>query len=69
MEVSFQIEKSIKFTICNTVFLFQVVLGKVVVNRSDYQGCQFGVHFIQFQKPTDILQIVNEFIQYVQNYF
>ena len=68
MEVYFQVDESIKFTTCNTVFLFQVMLGEVV-NRSDYQGYQFGVHFIRCQKPTDILQIVNEFIQYVQNYF
>ena len=33
------------------------------------QGCQFDVYFIQCQTSTDILGIVNEFIQYIQNYF
>ena len=52
MEVSFQVEKSIKFTLYNTVFFyfrwgsFDEVFGKVVVNRTSYQGCQFDVHFI-----------------------
>ena len=38
------------------------VLGEVVVNRKNHQGYQFDVHFIQCQKSTDILQIVNEFV-------
>ena len=38
-------------------------------NETNYQGCQFDVHFIQYQTFTDILGIVNEFAQYVQNYF
>ena len=34
-----------------------------------YQGCQFDEHFIQCQISTDILEIVNEFVQCDQNYF
>ena len=45
------------------------VFSEVVVNETNYQGCQFDVHFIQSQTSTDILRIVNEFVQYVQVYF
>ena len=43
--------------------------GEVVVNRASYQGCQFDEHLIQCQKSTDILGIIDEFVQYDQNYF
>ena len=72
MEVSFDVHKIIKYAIMyNTVFSLQVVIkfGKGVVNQTNYQGFRFDVHFIQCQTSTDILVIVNEFVQYVQNYF
>ena len=45
------------------------LVGEVFVNRTNYQGCQFDVHFIQCHTSTDILGIVNEFFQHVQNQF
>ena len=71
MEVSFEVDKIIKCAIYSTVFSLQVVMtcDEVVVNKTNYQECQFDVHFIQCQTSTDILGIVNEFVQYVQNYF
>ena len=39
------------------------------LNQTNYQGCQFDVHCIPCQTSTEILGIVNEFSQYVQNYF
>ena len=70
MEVSFEVDKIIKCAIYSTVFSLQVVMtcDEVVVNKTNYQECQFDVHFIQCQTSTDILGIVNEFFQYVQNY-
>ena len=70
MEVSFEVDKIIKCAIYSTVFFLQVVMtcDEVVVNKTNYQECQFDVHFIQCQTSTDILGIVNEFFQYVQNY-
>ena len=60
------------YYIC-TVLLFllqvEVCVGDVVVNRTYYQGFQFDEHFIQCQISTDILGIVNEFVQCDQNYF
>ena len=44
-------------------------VGEVVINQTNYQECQFDVHCIHCQTSTDILGIVNEFAQYVQNYF
>ena len=38
------------------------------MNQINYKGCQFDVHFIPYQTSTDILGIVNEFVQYVQNF-
>ena len=59
----------------NTVLLFSFRwwcwwrFGEIGVNRTNYQGCQFDVHFIQCQTSTDISWIVHSFVQYVQNYF
>ena len=70
MEVSFEVHKVIKFTICNTVFLSSGEgVDEVVVNRTNYQGCQFDLHFIQCQTSTDISRIMKAFVQYVQIYF
>ena len=44
-------------------------VGEVVINQTNYEGCQFDVHCIQCQTSIDILGIVNVFVQYVQNYF
>ena len=38
-------------------------------NRKNYQECQFHLQLIQCQTSTDILGMMNEFVQYVQNYF
>ena len=40
-----------------------------VVNWTNYQGCQFAVHFIHCETSREIFGIVNEFVQNVQNYF
>ena len=40
-----------------------MTFGEVVVNQTNYQGCQFDVHLIQCQTPTSILEIVNAFIR------
>ena len=72
MEISVAVHKIIKFAIYSTVFFTSdggVDDVLVVVNRTNHQGCQFDVHFIQCQAFTDISGIVNEFSQYVQNYF
>ena len=73
MEDFVEVRKIIKCTVYSTVFfLFEVkvlmTFGEVVVNRTNYQGCQFDVHFIQCQTSIDISGIANEFVQYVQNY-
>ena len=44
-------------------------VGEVVINQTNYEGCQFDVHCIQCQTSIDILGIVNVCVQYVQNYF
>ena len=46
-----------------------VDVGEVVVNRTNYQGCQFDVHFFQSQTSTDTSRIMNKIVQYVQDYF
>ena len=43
-------------------------VGEVVVDRTNYRGCQFDEHLIQCETSTDISRIMNEFV-YVQNYF
>ena len=71
MEVSVEVHKIIKFIIYVTIillFLIQVN-GGVLINRTNYQRSQFNVHFIRYQKSTDILGIVNQFVQYAQKYF
>ena len=70
MEFPVEVHKIIKFTIYNTIFFTSSgSVGEVVVNRTNDQRSQFDVHFIQCQTSTDISGIVNEFVQYVQNYF
>ena len=75
MEVPVEVHKIIKYNIYRTVFFFYFRsrccwrVGEVVINQTNYQGCQFDVHFIQCQTSTDISGIVNGFAQYVQNYF
>ena len=71
MKVSVEVRKIIKCAIYSTVFFFTFGGGidDVVVNRTNHQGCQFDEYFIQCQTSTDISGIVNEFDQYVQNYF
>ena len=70
MDVSFDMGKIIKCAIYKTVFFPSgVSVDEVVVNETNYQGCQFDMHFIQYQISTDNLRIMNEFVQYVQNYF
>ena len=59
-------EQSLKTTLALTKLRW---IGEVVVNQTNYQGCQFDVHFIQHQTSTDISGVVDEFVQYVQNYF
>ena len=44
-------------------------IGEIFIDQINYQGCQFDVNCIQYQASTDNLGIVNEFVQYVQNYF
>ena len=57
-----------------TVLLFffrwkkKKIVGEVVVDRTNYRGCQFDEHLIQCETSTDISRIMNEFV-YVQNYF
>ena len=43
-------------------------VDEVVVDRTNYRGCQFDEHLIQCETSTDISRIMNEFV-YVQNYF
>ena len=43
-------------------------VGEVVIMQTNYQGCHFGVHCIQCQTSTYILGIMNECVQFVQNY-
>ena len=43
-------------------------VGEIAVNWANYQEYKFNVYFIQCQKSPDILRIVNEFVQFVQNY-
>ena len=43
-------------------------VGEVVVDQTNYRGCQFDEHLIQCETSTDISRIMNEFV-YVQNYF
>ena len=54
-------------------FLLQVevlmTFAEFVINRTNYQGCLFAVHLIHCQTSTDILGILNEFVQNVRNYF
>ena len=72
MEVSVVVHKIIKFAIYSIFSLWVEVLmkcGEVVLNRKNNQGCQFDVHFIQCQQSINISEIVNEFVQCVQNYF
>ena len=71
MKVSVEVRKIIKCAIYSTVFFFTFGGGidDVLVNRTNHQGCQFDEYFIQCQTSTDISGIVNEFDQYVQNYF
>ena len=71
MKVSVEVRKIIKGAIYSTVFFFTFGGGidDVLVNRTNHQGCQFDEYFIQCQTSTDISGIVNEFDQYVQNYF
>ena len=71
MKVSVEVRKIIKCAIHSTVFFFTFGGGidDVLVNRTNHQGCQFDEYFIQCQTSTDISGIVNEFDQYVQNYF
>ena len=40
-----------------------MTFGELVVNQTNYQGCQFDVHFIQCQIPANILGIVNAFVR------
>ena len=40
-------------TVLYTVMLFLLQI-EVDVDRKNYPGCQFDVHFIQCQKSTDI---------------
>ena len=73
MEVSVEVLKSIKCAIYSAVFFhfrwwYWWRVDEVVVNWTSYQGCQFDVHFIQCQTSTDILGIMNEFVQYAKNY-
>ena len=60
MEVSVEVRKIIKCAIYSTVFSFRWGcwwrVGEDFVNRTNYQGCQFDMHFIQCQTSTDILQ-------------
>ena len=41
-------------------FTSGVDVGEVVVNRTNDQGCQFDVHFIQSQTSTDTSRIMNK---------
>ena len=63
MEVSVELHIIIKFTMYNTFFASAGRVGEVVVNQTNYEGCQFNVHFIQCQISTDISGIVNGFVQ------
>ena len=70
MEASFAVHKIVKSAIYDSVFYFRWrYWWWGLVNRANYQGCQFDVHFIQWQTSTDILRIMTEFAHYIQNYF
>ena len=73
MEVSVAVHKIIKYSIYSTAFFTSGGvcwwrIGEVVVNQTNYQGCQFDVHLIQCRTSTDILGIINEFVQCDQNH-
>ena len=72
MKVYVEVHKIIKCAIYSTVFAFKWRcwwrVDEVAVNRTNYQGCQLDLNFIQCQTYTDISGIMNEIAQYVQNY-
>ena len=39
-----------------------VEVDKIIKCATNYQGCQFDVHFIQCQTSADILGIMNKFV-------
>ena len=58
MEVSLEVHKISKCTIYTTAFFNSGdvcwwLVGQVVVNWTNYQGCQFDEHFIHCQTSTD----------------
>ena len=72
MQIYVEVHKITKCAIYSTVIFLQVEkkksVGEVVVDRTNYRGCQFDEHLIQCETSTDISRIMNEFV-YVQNYF
>ena len=75
MEVSVEVHKIIKCTIHITA-LFSTsgggvddVLVRLSLMEQIIKGCQFDEHLIQCHTFTDIVVIVNEFVQFDQNYF
>ena len=50
-------------------FIFKFLINEDAVNPKNYPGCQFDMDFIQCQTSIDIFGNVNDFVQYVQNYF
>ena len=74
MEVSVDVHKIIKCAIYSIIFFpsgggVHDVSVRLSLIKKNYQWCQFDVHCIQYQTSTHILRIMNEFVQYVQNYF
>ena len=74
MEVSVEVDKIIKCAIYNTVFFpsggrVNDMLVRLSLIKQFIKDKKFDVPLIQCQTSTDILEIVNEFVQYVQNYF
>ena len=74
MKVSVEAHKIKECTIYSNFFFYFRYrywwnVNEVDVDRTNYPGCQFDVYFIQCQTSTDILGIMNDFVQYVQNYF
>ena len=73
MEVSVEVHKIIKCAY-NTVFFpagggVDDMLVRLSLIKPIIEYVNFDVPFIQCQISTYILGIVNEFVQYVQNYF
>ena len=76
MEVSIEVHKIIQCTIYSTILFFtsggdvdDVLLRLPLIEKIIKDTNLMSISFIQCQTSTDISGIVNEFVQYDQNYF